>query len=266
MFTWTLLPAYLRPQWVLPTLLNSRSTLCPTGASPPKMQYSSNFYLLQLGSLEWVHVRGGCHQVSDPHSGLHWEGHHCGWSGEEKTKGKGCWNKLFRWNWPGSSCCSRRITGEVWSGLTTSRSSTRPQDWLRQPSLFNSRPLKQRREISNLKCDTSQRYLTALTNLKSYFDLIFRDEQKKQQCSCSAEAGLHQTEERPGTSVNLLVSPPNAELFPKLAGALHRCWASPFQPARMALCGQVENTIHFILQSGLLIWLWRFFTAVSPLK
>ena len=169
MFTWTLLPAYLRPQWVLPTLLNSRSTLCPTGALPPKMQDLSNFSLLQLGSLEWVHVRGGCHQVSDPHSGLHWEGHHCGWSGEEKKKGKGCWNQLFRWNLPGSSCCSRQITGEVWSGLTTSRSSTRPRDWQRQPSLFNSRPLKQRQETSSLKCDTSPKYLTALKTPQKLF-------------------------------------------------------------------------------------------------
>ena len=136
---------------------------------PPKMQDPSNISLLQLGSLEWVHVRGGCHQVSHPHSGLHWEGHHCGWSGEEKKKGKGCWNKLFRWNWPDSSCCSRQITGEVWSGLTTSRNSTRPQDWLRQPSLFNSRPLKQRQEISSRKCDTSQKYLTALKRLKKLF-------------------------------------------------------------------------------------------------
>ena len=55
---------------------------------PPKMQDPSNISLLQLGSLEWVHVRGGCHQVSDPHSGLHWEGHHCGWSGEEKSRGR----------------------------------------------------------------------------------------------------------------------------------------------------------------------------------
>ena len=94
-------------------------------------------------------------------------------------------------------------------------------------------------------------------HLKSYFDLIFRDEQKKQQCSCSTEAGLHQTEERPGTSVILLVSPPSVELFSNLAGALHRCWASPLQPARMALCGQVENTILFMLPSGILICLWR---------
>ena len=96
MFTWTLLPAYLRPQWVLPTLLNSRSTLCPTGALPPKMQDPSNFSLLQLGSLERVHVRGGCHQVSDPHSGLHWEGHHCGWSGEEIKEGEGMLKQTFQ--------------------------------------------------------------------------------------------------------------------------------------------------------------------------
>ena len=159
MFTWTLLPAYLRPQWVLPTLLNSRSTLCPTGAfcfTPQKCRIPQislcsslealNGFMFGVDATKSLILTLACiERVITVDEAVK----------KKVGEGEGCWNKNFRWNWPGSSCCSRQITGEVWSGLTTSRSSTRPLDWLRQPSLFNSRPLKQRREISNLKCDTS---------------------------------------------------------------------------------------------------------------
>ena len=56
MFTWTLLPAYLHPQWVLPTSLNSRSTLCLTGTLPPKNAGSLKF----LSAPAWKPWMGSC--------------------------------------------------------------------------------------------------------------------------------------------------------------------------------------------------------------
>ena len=59
MFTWTLLPAYLHPQWVLPTSLNSRSTLCLTGTFkviPPKNAGSLKF----LSAPAWKPWMGSC--------------------------------------------------------------------------------------------------------------------------------------------------------------------------------------------------------------
>ena len=60
---------------------------------------------------------------------------------------------LFRWGSLGWSFCSRPITGEAWSGLTTSRSLTQPPDWRRRHSLFNFLRAKPARELNKFKCD-----------------------------------------------------------------------------------------------------------------